>query len=115
MLPIVCHGVNASSTATAYAKTMKTAVKEALFTSSSKSDKEILDFFKEENFGAECKPRCGGCRCGRCATGSQQMSIKEEKDYEWFKSLMHLDEEGTAEDPDPYWVTEFPWVKDSWN
>merc|ERR1711888_380693 len=25
---------------------------------------------------------------------------------------MHLDEEGTGEDPGPYWVTEFPWVKD---
>ena len=37
------------------------------------------------------------------------MSIKEEKQYEKFKSLMYLDEEGTLEDPGPYWRTKFPW------
>ena len=61
--------------------------------------------------GAECKPRCGGCRCGKCATGAKQMSLKDKKDLEHFKSLMYLDKKGTKKDPGPYWVTTFPWIK----
>ena len=38
------------------------------------------------------------------------MSIKDEKEYERFKSLMHLDSSGTADDPGPYWRTGFPWT-----
>ena len=33
------------------------------------------------------------------------MSLKEERDLEHFKSLMYLEEEGTVNDPGPYWVT----------
>ena len=73
------------------------------------SNRDILQYFKEENIGADCNPKCGGCRCGKCATGSQQMSIKEEKLYARFKKNMHLDIEGTPEDPGPYWVTNYPW------
>ena len=93
------------------ALTMKASVLEATYVSNSKSEKEFLDFFKEEMIGAECKPRCGGCRCGRCATGAKQMSLKDEKDFEHFKSLMYLDKVGTEKDPGPYWVTRFPWIK----
>ena len=34
--------------------------------------------------------------------GAKQMSIKDEKEYEKFKSLMHLDDFGTEQDPGPY-------------
>ena len=37
------------------------------------------------------------------------MSLKEEKELEHFKSLMYLEEQGTATDPGPYWVTKQPW------
>ena len=38
------------------ALTMKASVLEATYVSSSKSEKEFLDFFKEEMIGAECSP-----------------------------------------------------------
>ena len=93
------------------ALTMRASVLEATYVSNSKSEREFLDFFKEEMIGAECTPRCGGCRCGRCASGAKQMSLKDEKNLEHFKSLMYLDRHGTEKDPGPYWVTSFPWVK----
>jgi len=37
------------------------------------------------------------------------MSIKDERDYEYFKSLMVLDKAGTEKDPGPYWVSKLPW------
>ena len=43
------------------ALTMRASVLEATYVTNSKSEKEFLDFFKEEMIGAECKPRCGGC------------------------------------------------------
>ena len=72
----------------------------------------LLDDFKEESIGVECSPRCGGCRCGNCPTGSKQMTIKEEREYEKFKALMQLDETGTDDDPGPYWRTSYPWTVD---
>ena len=81
-----------------HAHTMRTVVKEAVYTTTAKSDREFLEYFKEDSIGAECVPRCGGCKCGKCPTGAKQMSIKDERDYENFKSLMHLDSEGTDTD-----------------
>ena len=43
------------------------------------------------------------------------MSLKTEKEYEHFKSLMVLDKNGTADDPGPYWVTKQPWIADKNN
>ena len=40
------------------------------------------------------------------------MSIKDERDYEHFKSLMVLDKVGTEEDKGPFWVSKFPWTVD---
>ena len=89
---------------------MRTIVKEAVYTASAKTDREFLNYFKEESIGVECNPRCGGCKCGKCATGAKPMSIKDEKLYEEFKNLMHLDLIGTSDDPGPYWRTQFPWT-----
>ena len=93
-----------------HATCMKVSVQEATYSTPMRTDKEILNFFNEEQIGVHCEPRCGDCRCGSCALGSKQMSIREEKDYDRFKSLMFLDEVGTCEDPGPYWRTEFPWT-----
>ena len=84
------------------AVTMKASVEEATYISSSKQEKEFLDFFKEEMIGAECSPSCGKCQCGHCATGAKQMSLKEEKELEHFESLMYLEEQGPSKDPGPY-------------
>ena len=74
------------------------------------SNREILDYFKEEAIGAECSPRCGSCACGKCPTGAQQMSIKEEKAYKRFRDNMVLDKVGSQDDPGPYWRTTYPWL-----
>ena len=55
------------------------SVKRAWTIRATLSDRKILEYFKEEIIGAECSPKCGSCACGKCPTGAQQMSIKEEK------------------------------------
>ena len=89
---------------------MRAMVREATFTTPLRTDKEILNFFNEEQIGIQCEPRCGDCRCGGCIIGSKQMSIREEKEYEKFKTLMFLDTEGSETDPGPYWRTGYPWT-----
>lgn len=74
------------------------------------TDKEILNFFNDEQIGVQFEPKCGDCRCGACSFGKRQISIHEEKEYERFRSLMYLDTEGTSDDPGPYWRTRFPWT-----
>ena len=49
-------------------QTMRTAVKSATLVSSAKSEREFLDYFKQDNIGVECNPKCGGCRCGHLDT-----------------------------------------------
>ena len=94
-VPKSVHLCTTEASSTHQAHTMKTMVRQATYTTPLKTEKELLKFFYEENSGVECSPRCGGCRCGKCATGAKQMSIKDERDYEHFKSLMVLDKVGT--------------------
>ena len=55
-----------------------------------------MDYFKEDNIGVECNPKCGGCRCGQCPVGAKPMSLKDEREYEKFKAnlMMILDPTG---------------------
>ena len=64
--------------------TMKAIVKSLTCLTSVKADCELLDHFKEESIGVHCEPKCGGCHCGRCAVGSKQMSLKDEREYRRF-------------------------------
>ena len=89
---------------------MRAAIRQATYSTPLKTDKEILNFFNEEQIGILCEPRCGDCRCGSCALGTKPMSIKDEREYQKFKSLMYLDTAGTDDDPGPYWRTGFPWT-----
>ena len=93
-------------------QTMRTAVKSAALISSVKSEKEFLDYFKQDNIGVECNPKCGGCRCGQCPVGSKPMSLKDEREYERFKSNLKYEEDGTFDDPGPFWRTSYPWNVD---
>ena len=34
------------------------------------------DFFSVENLGVECKPRCGGYKCGGCSLGAKNYSLR---------------------------------------
>jgi len=81
---------------------LKAIVRQAIFSTPLKTDREILNFFDEEQIGIHCEPKCGNCKCGTCALGTKQMSLKDEREYKRFKSLMHLDVSGTDEDPGPY-------------
>ena len=72
-------------------------------------EKELLDFFREENIGVECNPRCGNCQCGKCALGTKKMSLKDEREYNNFARRMRYDKEGTENDPGPYWRCSYPW------
>ena len=89
--------------------TMRTAVKSATLVSSAKTEREFLDYFKHDNIGVECNPRCGGCKCGQCPIGSKPMSLKDEREYERFQSNLKYEEDGSMDDPGPYWRTSYPW------
>ena len=108
--PSTVHVLNQSSLR--HAQTMRTIVKEADFSVRAKADKEFIDYFKEDSIGVHCNPRCGSCKCGTCPIGAKEMSLKDEREYERFKSLMVLDTVGTEVDPGPYWVSELPWTVD---
>ena len=53
----------------------------------------------EESIGAQANPTCGGCLCGNCILGGKQMSLKDEKSYNFFFKGMRHNKEGTPEDP----------------
>ena len=91
-VPKSVHLCTTQASKTHHTHTMKATVRHASYTTPLKTEKELLEFFYEENIGVECTPRCGGCRCGKCATGAKQMTIKDERDYSLFKTLMELDE-----------------------
>ena len=66
----------------------------------------IEDFYNMENLGIQCKPRCGGCKCGRCSLGSNAYTIKEEKELALIeKNLSHNAKEKS-------WTAEYPWIRD---
>ena len=59
-----------------------------------------------------CKPKCGGCQCGKCTMGSKQMSLNDKREYERFKHNLKYEPQGTTADPGPYWRTSYPWNVD---
>ena len=67
---------------------------------------KVEDFYKKENLGVECVPRCGSCKCRHCAVGSKNYSIKEQKELELIEKNMKFDAE------DNRWLAEYPWIKD---
>ena len=95
---------------TVHTATMRAFVQDMARTSLARTDREILDYFKEENIGAECNPKCGGCLCGKCPLGAKQMTLKDEREYELFSSKLQYDVEGTENDPGPYWRASYPWL-----
>ena len=67
---------------------------------------KIEDFCLIEGLGVECKPKCGGCKCGKCHLGCKNMTLKEEREYHLIdKNMRNIEEEKK-------WETGYPWIKD---
>ena len=67
---------------------------------------KVEDFYKIENLGIECTPRCGGCKCGKCSLGSKNFTIKEEKELKLIETKLEYNKDEKT------WITEYPWIKD---
>ena len=67
---------------------------------------KIEDFYNIENLGINCTPRCGGCKCGKCAPGSNNYTLKEERELKLIEKGLQYDEQ------DSCWIAEYPWIKD---
>ena len=66
----------------------------------------INDFYQIENLGIECNPKCGGCKCGKCAIGSKNYSLREERELHLIENNLKYDKENKR------WIAQYPWVKD---
>ena len=66
----------------------------------------ITNFYEIENLGIECVPRCGGCKCGKCAIGSKNYTLQEERELHLIEKNLEYDKEGKR------WIAEYPWIKD---
>lgn len=72
------------------------------------STNEVLDWFKWDSIGAACEPKCGGCRCGRCSPGGQEMTLGEERELEKIKNCLSYvlaDKHSVS----PHWDAAYPW------
>ena len=67
---------------------------------------KIDDFYNIENLGVECNPRCGSCKCGKCAIGSKDYTIKEERELALIEKNLSYDKQTNR------WIAEYPWIKD---
>ena len=70
---------------------------------------ELSDFYKIENLGVECTPRCGGCKCGKCPPGSKNYTLKEEKELNLIENNLEYNSQENL------WITTYPWIKDPHN
>ena len=66
----------------------------------------IEDFYTIEALGVQCKPRCGGCKCGKCSLGAKDYTIQEERELELIERNLTFNSE------DSTWTVEYPWIKD---
>ena len=79
----------------------------------SESEKDVVDisvshvslseFFTIESMGVNTDPKCGGCRCGKCAVGGKNYTLKEERELALIKSNLKFVD---------HWEVIYPWIKD---
>ena len=54
--------------------------------------------------GVECNPKCGGCKCGKCAPGGKGLTLKEERELANIdKNLAFVDD---------HFEVKYPWIRD---
>ena len=77
---------------------------------SSKSVKDDIErYFDIENLGISCVPKCGSCRCGKCAPGNQDYSLKEERELKLITEGLSYDKANLK------WSCRYPWIKAPFN
>ena len=69
----------------------------------------ITNLHEIENLGIECEPRCGGCKRGKCAIGSNNYTLQEEREVNLIQNNLEYDKKGKR------WIAEYPWIKDQKN
>ena len=74
--------------------------------SSKNITKELEEFFQIEGLGTSYSPKCGGCRCGRCLTGANNYTLKEERELEMIRKGLKYNEQ------DRCFTIDYPWIKD---
>ena len=62
----------------------------------------IDDFYTIKVLGVQCKPRCGGCKCGKCSLGAKDYTTQEERE------LKLIDCNLTFNSKDNTWTIEYP-------
>ena len=67
---------------------------------------EFSEFYSWEQLGIECNPSCGGCKCGKCHPGGENMTIKEEQEYRLIESGL------TYQPGERRWESKLPMIKD---
>ena len=65
----------------------------------------VEDFYNIEGLGVACSPRCGGCKCGKCPIGSNDYTLKEERELKLIESKLTFDDE------EKKWTAEYPWIR----
>jgi hypothetical protein len=63
----------------------------------------LESFFDTEGLGVVCTPKCGSCRCGKCAIGGKDFTLKEERE-------LQLIEDGLVRHTS-HWETTYPWLR----
>ncbi|XP_043234175.1 uncharacterized protein LOC122387784 isoform X1 [Amphibalanus amphitrite] len=67
---------------------------------------ELENFFEIESLGTRHIPKCGGCRCGKCITGTHNFTLREEHELQMIRSGLRYDSESNK------FTIEYPWIKD---
>ena len=62
------------------------------------------EFLTIESLGAQCKPLCGGCRCGTCPPGGKQYTLKEERELKLIEDKLEFKGD--------HWEAAMPYIKD---
>ena len=65
----------------------------------------VEDFYNIGNFGIGCTPCCSGCKWGKCSLGTQNFTIKEEKELHLIKSKLEYNRE------EKRWIAEYSWIQ----
>ena len=71
---------------------------------------ELTEWFKYDQIGAACVPRCGSCRCGKCPPGGKDMTLQEEKEVAIMEDCLTHKPEGDEHSAAPHWDTKYPYM-----